>query len=72
VALLVADEYAVGGINDRLVLLVPVHPVVLMPGLTEDLNDQPPTGGLTVDTASLKPVADSRRSGGAFGAHMSD
>ena len=53
VALLVDDVYAVGGVHDRLVPLVPVHLVVLMPGLAEDLNDLPPTGGLTVDAPEL-------------------
>jgi len=51
------------------VLLVPVHLVVLMPRLAEDLNDLPPTGGLTVDAPSLKPVTDARRS---WWGHVSD
>jgi hypothetical protein len=49
-ALLVDDFYAVGGVHDRLVLLVAVHLVVLMPGLAKDLNDLAPTSGRTVDT----------------------
>ena len=52
-ALLGDDFYAVGGVHDRLVLLVPVHLVVLMPGLAKDLDDLPPTSGRTVETPSL-------------------
>ena len=51
------DPNAVGGIHDRLVLLVPAHPVVLMPGLAEDLEDLPMASGLAVDAFRLKHVA---------------
>ena len=54
-AVLLADDfYAVRGVHDRLVPLVPAHLVVLVPGLAKDLNDLAPTSGLTVDTPSLK------------------
>jgi len=43
-----------------------------MPGLAEDLNDLPPTGGLTVDAPSLKPVANARRGWFVLRAHASD
>jgi hypothetical protein len=71
-ALLVDDFYAVGGVHHRLVLLIPVHLVVLMPGLAKDLNDLTPTSGLTVDAASLKPVTDTRRARCVLRAHVSD
>ena len=69
VALLVDDVYAVGGVHDRLVLLVPVHLVVLMPGLAEDLNDLPLTGGRTVD-ARVSSQSPTRAAAGVFFALM--
>jgi hypothetical protein len=71
-ALLVDDEHAVGGVHDRLVPLVPVDPVVLMPGLAEDLIDPPPTGWLTVDTTSFNPITDVRCGWCVLRVHMSD
>jgi hypothetical protein len=71
-ALLVDDFYAVGGVHDRLVLLVPVHLVVLMPGLAKDLNDLAPTSRLTVDTPSLEQVTDTRRGWCVLRAHVRD
>jgi hypothetical protein len=71
-ASLADDFYAVRGVHDRLVLLVPVHLVVLMPGLAKDLNDLTPTSGLTVDTPSLKQVTDTRRGWCVLRAHVRD
>jgi hypothetical protein len=43
-----------------------------MSGLAQDLNDLPPTCGLTVDVLSLKPVTDARRGWCVLRAHVSD
>ena len=58
VALLADDLHPVSGIHDRLVLLVPAHPVVLMAGLAQDLEDFTPSTGLAVDSlaSSTSPV----------------
>jgi hypothetical protein len=71
-ALLVDDFYAVGGVHDRLVLLIPVHLVVLMPELAKDLNDLAPTSGLTMDTPSLKQVTDTRLGWCVLRTHVTD
>jgi hypothetical protein len=71
-ALVVDDFDTVGGVHDRLVLLIPVHLVMLMPGLAKDLNDLAPTSGLTVDTPSLQPVPDTRRGRFVLRTHVRD
>lgn len=70
--LLVDDLYAVGGVHDRLVLLVPSHPVVLVPGLAQNLEDLPPASGLAVNSPGLEHVADARRLWCVVRAHARD
>ena len=49
------DAHAVGGEDDRLVLLVPAHAVSLVTRLSEDLDDLAATNGLAGTPQALSP-----------------
>jgi hypothetical protein len=55
-AVLRNDDHAVSRIQDRLVLLVPVHTVVLVPEPTEHLDDLPTSSGLAVYSTRFDPI----------------
>ena len=54
------DDHSVGGINDRLVPLIPPNAVVLVVSLSEQLDDLSAARRLAVHSARLNPIADVR------------
>ena len=64
------DDHAVGGIHDRLVLLVPAHAVMLVGIAAEHLDDLSSTGRLAVDTTAFDPVARLDAGENGLGGHL--
>lgn len=63
------DADAVGWKDNRFMLVVPADAIVLVTGLSEDLDDLAATSRLSVDTAGLEPVTDPRLDSAVLGGH---